>query len=254
MKQVFFSIPLASKMPSGQNWRLLEALLSRTLRSVLNQDDANFVALVCSHDRPDIPEMDEGRVVFLQSTVDRITEIKDGPADKGRKRKQMYTEIAKRGGGYVVMLDGDDLVSSRLVSYMRRVDSPYGYTFRTGFALDHESGACAPIPGAWSKPFTQVCGSSAAIFMNPEDAKSINGAPPYMHLFRQHSLWEQVAMEAGRPLVRVPFPPVMYRVNTPTSLHAQISEERANRVDEIAGLVREHRLHFDDTAKREFAL
>lgn len=184
---IFFSIPFASKTDDGM-WELSVEILRLSLGSILNQRDGDFTVLLCCHDRPNIPELNDPRVEFIESTSPRIASIEEGIADKGRKRKQMFHEIGRRGGGYDVMIDADDFVSSRLVGHIRHIAAPHGYIFRTGYALDFESGNVAPIPGIWSKPFTFVCGICAAIYFPPDDVrKKLDGTPRYAHKFKQHA-------------------------------------------------------------------
>lgn len=59
---------------------------------------------------------------------------------------------------------------------------------------------------------------------------------------------------ANRPLSRVPFPCVIYTLNTPVGMHMRISEERAARMDAIVSAIRDNRLDVDRSFKEEFEL
>ncbi len=57
--------------------------------------------------------------------------------------------VRKLGGGYVMMLDADDLVSNRLVEYVLNDKDPHGYIVEVGYAYDWKANLIAPIPGVW---------------------------------------------------------------------------------------------------------
>jgi FkbM family methyltransferase len=206
-----------SKRP-GLDWNIVTTLLSNTIRSVLNQTDPDFIVLICSHDKPECAEMEDPRVKFIEATFPRALEPNQFVLDKMRKRRATGREVYKMGGGYVVMLDADDLVSRRLVAYFRQAEAPHGYTFPTGYAMDFATGALAPVPGAWSKPFTECSGSSGAIYFEREDFKEPPEPNTYFRQFRKHREWPAVAARHARPLSPVPFPAAVAVLNTQTNI------------------------------------
>lgn len=250
---IFFSIPLASKS-DDEKWRLANELLSRTLKSIFNQTDPDFEVYICCHDRPHCDEMLDPRVRFIQADFPRPDNSSQFIRDKSWKRRKTMSAICQRGGGYVVLHDADDLLSNRLVKYVRETESPNGYVYRMGFAMDYVTGAVAPVPGVWTKPFSHVCGSSAILKLSPEDIGLHGGREPaYLGRFKQHSQWEAVALEHGRPLHRIPFPACIYVLNTDHNLSSTISRDQS-RINEITSSIEANRVESSGLIANEFAI
>jgi hypothetical protein len=159
--KVFFSISLAGKDDQA-TWQKRCSLLGHTLRSIFNQTDSHFKIVIVGHEYPDITEMNDKRITFIRCFFDKPKDRAQSLLDKRRKRIIGALYISKKRGGYIIWLDADDLVSRKLVQYMRKKADPNGYIFLKGYALDHSSKIIAPVPGAWEKTFDQVCGSCAA--------------------------------------------------------------------------------------------
>lgn len=234
MKPVVFAIPLVSRTDPA-SWQVVNTSLSYTLRSILRQTDPAFTVLIACHDRPECEEMFDPRVVFLEARGERVTAPDQFVADKSRKRRQLAQAVKAAGGGYMVLQDGDDIIHRRLVEYFRKADAPHGYTYPTGFVMDMQTRHIAAVPGVWHKPFSHVCGSSAAIWFNPADfdpPPPPAGAPPdqppeesYFRRFKQHALWAEVAQNAGRPLAEVPFPCCIYAQNSGQNISAVLRRQ-----------------------------
>jgi hypothetical protein len=219
--KVFFSLSLAGK-DNQVVWEKRCSSLGHTLRSILNQTDSRFRIIIVGHEYPEIAEMNDRRIKFISCSFDKPKDRAGSFLDKRRKRIISGRYIARKGGGYVVWMDADDLVSKNLVRYMRRKTDPNGYIFQNGYLLDFPSMIIAPIPGAWKKTFDQCCGSCAAIYFSREDiGESYSEAiASYYGRFVQHAKWQQVADNEGRPLHPVPFPAVIYVLNTAHNLSA----------------------------------
>ena len=256
---MFFSIPFASRIDEA-SWELKDRLLGYTLRSILRQTDPNFTVLLACHDRPTCQEMTDARVEFIKADFERATDPSQFMADKSRKRRLTANIVKARGGGYVVMQDGDDILSRNLVNFFRETNSPHGYIYPTGYVMDFATHFIAPVPGAWRKTFDRVCGSSAAIYFAPEDIgayfapEDIGGAKPYFQLFSQHSRWAGTASGQGRPLTEVPFPACIYMQNTSANLSAQLEQRSEERVAKLMNTIRTKTVPVTPTMIDEFSL
>jgi hypothetical protein len=221
VRPVFFSIPLAAKRDEA-GWEIACRLLRHTLGSILGQTDPEFEIVITGHDRPPIEELDDTRVSFLHAPFAPPRDQSAFLADKGRKRRHNARHIRARGGGYIVFMDADDLVSRHLVKYIRAFGHPHGYIFKRGYVLDYQSGAIGPIPGARQGAFDQYCGSCAAIHFSPQEI-GVTDAVQRLSLygqFRNHTKWEEIAARIGRPLHPVPFPVAIYVLNTSQNISA----------------------------------
>jgi hypothetical protein len=216
---VFFSIPLAAKRDEA-GWRVACTLLRNTLRSILQQSDPVLQVVITGHDRPALPELDDPRVTFLAAPFDPPRHQDEFRPDKHRKRGHSARHIRALGGGYIVLMDADDLVSRHLVLYIRGKAHPNGYIFKHGYSMDWESGAIAPLPGSMGIDFDRYCGSCAAIHFTPDEiaAREEDHLSTYHGQFRNHAKVEQAVARRGRPLQPIPFPAAAYLVNTSQNL------------------------------------
>ena len=252
----FFCIPLQPKA-NANNWERVCAVLNQTLRSIQNQTNRDFTVFLAGQDRPDIASDIEIKVNWLQAdwTVENANNEK--LRDKRRKRIVLLRAVREAGGGYVMMLDADDLISNRLVDYVLTDRNPNGYIIEKGYAYDWGNGSIAPIPGAWSKSFDSVCGSCSVIKYGVDDLPLPRGAEAEegtrhlaMHL-KQHSQWKHVMSDLGRPLAVVPFPAAVYVLNHSNNLHYSI---KAMRQDEVPVRISKRRLPITPELSQEFSL
>jgi hypothetical protein len=216
----FFSIPLAPKRDE-RSWRRASALLSDTLASLQQQTDADWRAVIAGHDRPDIAALSDPRITFIEVDWPQAASHTAGVTDSGRKREATLQHIRGAGGGYVMMLDADDLVHRNLVAYVRRDMNPYGYIFDKGYQEHYPTGSMRALPTRGDiPPFHRICGSCAVFHFTPEDI----GAPDRTdkslpdRLGALHVHWEAIAAALDRPLAPVPFHAAIYRFNTGAQL------------------------------------
>lgn len=144
-----FVIPIKPKVFS-KDWGYDNLLLGRTIRSILNQSDKGYKIFIVFHEKPSIGTEDEA-VNWIPFPFDFVETagIDDYESfinkwynpdyaakmfDKGRKI--MFGCKYARGAGcdYIMALDSDDLVSSRLASFVNQSNgnSP-GWVIRKGY-------------------------------------------------------------------------------------------------------------------------
>jgi len=225
----FFCIPLMPKA-NASDWEQVSKVFNQTLRSLDNQTNKSFQVLIAAQDMPELAPDLTLDVVHLAPhwTVENRTDAK--LRDKRWKRTLLLRTVRERGGGYVMMLDADDLVSNRLVDYVLKNRDPNGYIVENGYAYDWKANLIAPIPGVWKKSFDNVCGSCSVINFTLDDLPPLRGGDEgtdYLakHL-SQHSQWKHVMRDFGRPLTPLPFPAAVYVLNHDNNLHYSIAQHR----------------------------
>ena len=222
----FFSIPLRPRLaPSA--WATTERLLGETLRSVFAQDDPHFGVIIAGHDRPDVPELADPRVTFLQAELDRPTTSRQKQVDKLHKRRIIAAEIGRRGGGYIMFVDSDDLIDHRIVSFVRRDLNPVGYMVRGGYVLDDATGRIGLLPdGKRAQPFSSNCGTCAILRFSPDELPRMKpdridymrDSRFYEKVLVGHRKWETALMLHDRFPGTLPFRGVIYRMNSGDNL------------------------------------
>jgi hypothetical protein len=252
----FFCIPLQPKA-NAKNWERVCAVLNQTLRSIQNQINQSFTVFIAGQDEPDIEADIAIKINWLEANWIVQDLNNEKLRDKRRKRILLLRAVRQAGGGYVMMLDADDLVSNKLVDYVLTDRNPNGYIIEKGYAYDWGNGCIAPIPGAWSKTFDSVCGSCSVIKFGlqdlplPRGAEADEGSPNLATQLKQHSQWKHVMSDLGRPLAVVPFPAAVYVLNHSNNLHYSI---KAMRQQEVPLRIAKRKLPVTPELSREFSL
>lgn len=199
MQTVYFAIPLRAKA-TARDWSKVSRLLETTLASALNQEGAEARAIVCCNDMPDTAFNSDPRVEFLMADLPLPTSLAEQRKDKGQKKRRIAAEIIKRGG-YMALLDADDLVSNRLVAYIQKNDNRRGYYYDQGIIYDAGKGTMVTL----AKGFKDRCGTSAVFYLSPDD---IGGPVDWVHEIgtTRHMNFKSHWAELDRPLDAVPFP------------------------------------------------
>ena len=134
-KNFFFCIPLMPRV-NASDWTQVCKVFNQTLRSIANQTNKSFRILLAAQDKPDIAPDLKLEIVHLVPRWKVESDAEGKGRDKRWKRKLLLGTVRKLGGGYVMMLDADDLVSNRLVDYVLNDGDPYGYIVEVGYAYD----------------------------------------------------------------------------------------------------------------------
>jgi len=251
---VVFGISLISAKVAA-NWDRVQELLGHTLRSLLNQSDGRFSVVICGHEKPDLDEMRDHRVLFVEcNQKPPAMDPNNFRRDKMYKRRMAGTLVREMGGGYVFLLDADDLVHKDFVSTVLQDDNRCGYMIANGYALDYGNRRLAPVPGVWSASFDRVCGSSAAIYFTPDDLplKAETEESVYFNLFKSHAYWPIVAEEAGRPFKTISFPAGVYSVNNAQNLSFGLQRSGTRTDNIIAAIERNALSEGMDILRRDF--
>jgi FkbM family methyltransferase len=240
--EFMFGISLASAQVST-DWVRTQEVLGHTLRSLLNQSDPRFTVVICGHERPCLPEIDDPRVLFVESDRPPPKNSSGFRGDKMRKRRIAGSILRARGGGYFFPLDADDLVHRDVVAHVRAGDNRKGYLIEKGYVLDYGNRVLAPIPGAWSVSFDRSCGSSAVIWFTADELPIDGENDPelYFNLFQSHAYWPLVAEEFGRRLDPLPFAGGVYVVNHAQNLSFRL-QRKGVRIENIVRAIAQNRI------------
>jgi hypothetical protein len=232
-----FAIPFGARCVT-LDWDRACASLAWTLRSVLNQSDPDSYVGVCCHDIPDLPADIRDRVNIMEADFPSPTERSKYGDDKRRKKEKLAGILSQMGGGYFFGLDCDDLVSRDLVAYARQEGDANGYLIEAGYAFDEKANNLAPIPGTpgtWQgRPLHQVCGSCAILNLSPSElpgGKLFRRNEGLFLRMKQHGRYGVDATAIGRPLKPIPFPAVVYVLNTGNNVSYTVSRDAARQAE-----------------------
>jgi len=116
---LYFIVPLRSRQ-SSLNWDKVVDDFNLTLKSIFHQIDSNFRVIVACTDVPDHPA--DERLEVIEVPVN-YQGIEDAMRDKGNKMRAMCAYIRAQGGGYIMPVDADDLISNRISALVNQANS-----------------------------------------------------------------------------------------------------------------------------------
>lgn len=205
---LLFVIPLKSRQVS-KNWPLVEQLLARTLRSLLQQTSPEFRILVVGHEAPQWPsgltpaplEDRQAKLRFLgvDFAPPAQRQAADYERDKARKIVLGVEYALQEGVPYVMAVDADDCLHRGLVDYLQRHPSPSGWCLNQGYIYPEGSRRIY----LRSKSFFCRCGSAIIAPADHYVASFIHN-DKFMHRFSQ--------LEDGRRLATIHFPAAVYSI------------------------------------------
>jgi len=201
-----FIIPLRSEKVSS-DWTKVCRLLNRTLTSICNQSNTEFMVFVACHEFPKTDYEEDKRVQFLKvnfSSPVLKNESNDRwikEADKGKKINFAINKAISQGVSYVMIVDSDDCISNKICDFVHKNsdESILGWYSKKGYIY--------PEGKSYSylnvKNFHTLCGSSVII------------KPQYIHhmyeenFFFNHGL---TTFNNGTSLKPLPFPGAVYSI------------------------------------------
>ncbi len=222
MAEFDFIVPFRARSTT-RDWAAVCRLLEQTLASILNSDEPRIRVLVVCHEKPDI-SFDSSRCCWVSVDFEppaaatlRMPDaerLRAWRTDKGRKLLQAVAQSKAESSRYFMVVDADDLVSSRLARHCLETDHPDGYFIDKGFRFDERS------PG-WvvrRTNFFEECGSSLVLRTDraPFPAKldlSVNIDDHFMHRLVFHSFLPRHMAKQGQALQSVPFAGGLYRIH-----------------------------------------
>ena len=243
MPSVVFLIPFASRRRKSK-WEIACAHLRQTLKSIQNSTNGNYRVVVAGHEAPDFDVGFDSRFYFLSLhhpvpshenyhvslELDKLTKI------------AAAWEYAKLTWNpkYVMKLDADDFISSRLVDWLDNANDEAGYLIKYGWLwrsesryliqrteyLDRLCGSCLIIRsdladknGPFLTSMEGVSLDEASVKFAASDHYSLVPGSGISTLLLNDSHQRYAAQFAylGHKLFSLPFSAVVYRTGNPDS-------------------------------------
>ncbi len=156
---IAFLIPIPSP-ERAKDWHLACAYFKQTLSSIFNSAHGNYCVVVAGHEVPDFQLPTDARFKFLrlghplpsQENGHYLAAVRDKLINLEAAWKYAKSTWSPQ---YVMKLDWDDLVSSRLVQWLESARGEAGYLIKHGWVW--RSGSRYVIQG--TEYFDRVCGS-----------------------------------------------------------------------------------------------
>jgi hypothetical protein len=161
--RIAFLIPIASRR-RAKDWQLACAYFKQTLSSIFNSTHQNYCVAVAGHEPPDFELPQDPRFEFL-SLHHPLPSLENGYYRAAVKDKLIKLESAWNyakstwNPEYLMKLDWDDLISSRLVEWLENASGEAGYLIQHGWVW--RSGSRYLIQR--TEYFDRHCGSSLII-------------------------------------------------------------------------------------------
>lgn len=213
-----FIIPLKSTHVSN-NWERVSQLLERCLKSITNQTSPNFQVLVVGHEKPLIqssyPNVHYLTVHFpipqhLPGESEQVF-LNRKRTDKGRKILKGLMDAGNFNPSHTMLVDADDLVSSRLVEFVDRHPQHYGWFIDKGYRYEEDQ----PYIYYKRKNFYRMCGSCNIVRYDlnwlPETPQ-YNRGYGYYKQYIDHEKVKGWLEKGGTPLQPLPFAGAVYVV------------------------------------------
>jgi hypothetical protein len=169
-KPVTLGISLVSARIT-QDWPSAQRLLANTLRSVFQQTDQNLRVIIACHEVPDIEEVRDPRVTIVPVNFPPPPDRGEWRRDMSLKHNAIGAKLREFGGGWMFILDADDLVRSDLCARVRATTTKIMILAR-GYRVDVRRQRAQLL--RWR--FWRTCGSCIAVNWQvnelPRDAES----------------------------------------------------------------------------------
>ena len=276
--RVAFLIPFASRRTKSR-WDIACADLRQTLKSVHNSTSESYCVVVAGHEPPDFNIETKAKACFLSVDHDiprHQNAVVSGRLDKLAKIAAAWNYAKSTWNPhYLMKLDADDLISSRLVQWLENFGREPGYLMKHGWLwqsgarhllqfteyLDRVCASCLIIRSDVAdqeEPFlTEVEGiqlNEASLNFAASDHYSLvpGSGTSTLLLNDSHQRYAAQFAYLGHKLSTLPFRAVIYRKGNPDSNSAALETGRPS-LRMILGTIRRTKL-MTTTLKREFAL
>jgi hypothetical protein len=212
-----FIIPLRHP-ENSPDWPALKRRLAQTIRSIAGQDDLRWRAIIVANEGCDLPalpgnfELRQVRFppnpMFEQGDNDREAFLDSCRLDKGRRVLTGILEADR--GGYCMVVDDDDFVSSRLTSFAAGRSGGNGWYVQNGYIWGDGGKLIYEYADFW-----KFCGTShivrTALYELPASVEDAD--PVYLRrIFGSHVFIRGYLEARGTPLEPLPFVGAVYRV------------------------------------------
>ena len=212
-----FVIPVRHPANS-KNWVQLKANLLQTINSISAQNNSNWRAVIVANEGADLPDVPNGfeivRVDFLpnemyeQGSNDKEVFYDAVRIDKGRR--VLKGMLHARDTAFYMIVDDDDFVSNRLVSYVEQNQNANGWKIKDGYVWG-DGGKLVYI----HHDFANFCGTSLIIrsdlYSLPDSFET--ASDEYIKtMLGSHVKISKILADKGAPLANLPFLGAVYRI------------------------------------------
>eukprot|EP01037_Dinobryon_pediforme_P009578 gene9578-9655_t len=204
MGKIYFVMPLKSRKVA-RDWGHVVALFDDTIAAILSQTLQDIHVVVACHERPESRFIDDPRLQFVPVTYEAPTTIAEQTQDKQTKIRILVENICRRGGGYIVMMDADDLVSKHLAAYIKADNNRRGYSLDLGYILNARRKQIRQV-----RNFSKHCGSCAVFYLEADDILTADTGIIGRIATSSHLGYADAAAACNRKLQPVPFPAMIY--------------------------------------------
>jgi hypothetical protein len=217
MSLVTFIIPVRHQN-NARDWSLLKANLAQTVASIANQTLSDWRGIIVANEGADLPvlpaQFDVTRVTFPPNDIhERGDATQDDfldafRADKGRR--VLSGMLDARDSRFLMIVDDDDFVSSRIVHYASEHTDANGWEIDRGYIWDDGGNLFLGYDD-----FSHLCGTSLII------RSDLYGLPGRFEdvsldwiktMLGSHVQITKILAERGTPLQKLPFRGAVYRV------------------------------------------
>jgi len=278
-----FLIPFASRKVKSR-WNIACGHLRQTLRSIQNSTSGNYCVVVAGHEPPGFDVGFDSRFHFLSLTHPIPSDHNDYPPalvlDKLTKVAAAWNYAKPTWNPkYVMKLDADDLISSKLVEWLDNRGGEDGYLIKQGWIWGSESrylvqrteyfdrtcGSClimrsdvADKTGPFLTEWEGVPSDEASSTFAISNERSPNHGSRISTLLLNDSFTRFAAAQfayLGLRLCNVPFSAVVYRTGNSDSIEGGIRLRRAQTqtLRMLVGRIRRTRL-ITKALRKEFML
>jgi hypothetical protein len=277
---VVFLIPFAPRRVKSK-WERACAHLRQTLKSIQNSTSGNYRVVVAGHEAPDFNIAFDSRFYFL--AVNHPIPTNENQNVAGRLDKLAKISAAWNHAKstwkpkYVMKLDADDFIISRLVGWLDTAGGEAGYLIQHGWLwrsgarylierteyLDRVCGSCLVVRSDLADkegPFLTSaegapCDEASAKFAASDQYSLIPGSGITTLLLNDnHQRYAAQFAYLGHKLSSVPFGAVVYRLGNSDSLHmTEWWDQRTQTLRMLLGRIRRTRL-ITKGLRRQFML
>ncbi len=210
---MYFLIPVRSAKTTT-NWKKVCLLLSNTLDSIFNQEDDHFKIGIACHEIPDIEHIQHPCVHTIQLDYPVPKTHEERMADKYYKKRALTHYVRNEGGGTIMFVDADDLISNKILSYVKKHSHYDGFYIKKGFLFMEDRNKLIPAPR-----FMQICGTSFIVNFNREELPDRFEFEGYKRINRflfdyGHHEWLNLYRKNHKKMKALPFRAAIYRSHT----------------------------------------
>ena len=264
---IIFAIALRSK-GSSRNWNNTVDNFNKTIKSIFNQTDQNFLVYVGCNEVPELYDDYDARLQFFLVNNPVPTEPLEMRRDKFWKYSLVACKIKEyllktnnpNDGIFVLPMDADDYVSNRICKYVGNHPDANGYISDYGYVYYYGKKHFMKY-----NDMHTFCGSCNIVKMYPDDLP--DGMPCQELCFDKKTAgelndrypirWNHIEVATkyesiGKPFSVLPFPSTIYCLNNGDNIseHNRISANKTSVYTKIRGFLSKIK-HYPENKKRE---